>query len=271
MAFTYGFYNALNHDRVYDAKDMGRMFDGLVTDGIFGTIGNKFAIKATTGNNRVIVGSGRAWFNHTWSRNDADMPFTGTDPHVLYNRYDAIVLDIDARNSSRTNSIKWVEGTAASSPTKPTMIHEEDHDQYPLAYIYRRANNKTITESDIQNAIGSAECPYVESYMSDTKNIAPVDMNDKASKNYAVGDYLMWKDEFYKVTTAINQGVYFVAYPTTGYNIKHVTISDELRNTFVFDSTPKSGSYRAVTSDGIYKFVNTQISNAITSVLNTYF
>ena len=35
MAFTYGFYNALDHDRKYNAEQISRIFDTLLNDGVF--------------------------------------------------------------------------------------------------------------------------------------------------------------------------------------------------------------------------------------------
>ena len=72
MAFSYGFYNSLNGDRKYDSEDLSRMFDGIIYDGVIGAVGDTFAVKAGTGNT-VNVSSGRAWFNHTWTYNDAPM------------------------------------------------------------------------------------------------------------------------------------------------------------------------------------------------------
>ena len=38
MSFKYGFYNSVNGDRRYDAVDFGRIFDGVINDGVFGTV-----------------------------------------------------------------------------------------------------------------------------------------------------------------------------------------------------------------------------------------
>ena len=112
MAFSYGFYNSLNGDRKYDSEDISRMFDGIIIDGVIGAVG---AVKAGTGNT-VNVSSGRAWFNHTWTYNDAPMPISCGSAAVLLDRYDAIVLEVNAASDVRKNSIKVVTGTEASNP-----------------------------------------------------------------------------------------------------------------------------------------------------------
>lgn len=267
MSFTFGFYNALNHDRRYNAIEMSRIFDGLLTDGVYPTVGYKMMVRASGTDNSVIVGSGRAWFNHSWNYNDADIPLTGPASHILYPRWDAIVLDINSSIEYRTNSIIWVTGTAASSPVKPTMVHTETHNQYPLAYIYRPANDNTIPANRITNSIGTAECPYAGGLLVDRKNIAQLENDDHATKSYAQGEYFIWYDQLYKVTTAISQGAAIIAYPTSEYNVIRTTIADELYQKFVFDTTPTSGSTHPLTSDGIYKALgNNKIIQPTTTV-----
>lgn len=267
MSFTFGFYNALNHDRRYNAIEMSRIFDGLLTDGVYPTIGHKMIVRASGTDNSVIVGSGRAWFNHSWNYNDADMPLTGPASHILYPRWDAVVLDINSSIEYRANSIIWLTGTAASSPVKPTMVHTETHNQYPLAYIYRPANDNIISANRITNSIGTAECPYAGGLLVDRKNIAQLENDDHATKSYAQGEYFIWYDQLYKVTTAISQGAAIIPYPTTGFNIKATTIATELYEKLVYDTTPTSGSNHPVTSDGIYRALgNNKIIQPTTTV-----
>ena len=158
MAFSYGFYNSLNGDRKYDSEDLSRMFDGIIYDGVIGAVGDTFAVKAGTGNT-VNVSSGRAWFNHTWTYNDAPMPISCGSAAVLLDRYDAIVLEVNAASDVRKNSIKVVTGTEASNPAKPAMENTEFVHQYPLAYILRKAGSSSIAQSKIENAVGTEACP----------------------------------------------------------------------------------------------------------------
>lgn len=161
MSFTFGFYNSLNHDRVYNAIQMGQIFDGIIYDGVYSTVGSCFVVRATTLPQTVIVGTGRAWFDHTWNYNDSDMVLEAPQSDILLNRIDAIVIDVFSAEAQRTNSIKWVVGTPSSNPKKPTLIKQLGHNQYPLAYVLRRANVETISQGDITNAIGTSECPFV--------------------------------------------------------------------------------------------------------------
>ena len=160
MSVTSGFFNALNGDRKYNAEEMSSIFDGIIEDGVLQHVGTAMVVTAMN-NMNVYVGIGRAWFNHTWTLNDSILPLEVTQAEVLLNRYDAVVLDVDARTSVRANTIKIINGTPGSSPSKPEMIKDNDHWQYPLAYIYVAAGVTSIGQENITNCVGTSECPFV--------------------------------------------------------------------------------------------------------------
>lgn len=160
MSVTYGFYNSLNGDRKYDASAISSIFDGLIVDGVFASIGTAFAVKATTGLT-VNVGIGKAWFNHTWTLNDAILPIDVPEAEVLLNRIDAVVLEVNATEAVRANSIKVITGTPGSSPARPTLIKDGGVYQYPLCFINRKFGTSSVTQADIVNMVGSDETPFV--------------------------------------------------------------------------------------------------------------
>ena len=160
MAFSFGFYNSLNHDRIYDANQMSAIFDGIITDGVYDTVGEKFIVHVNE-EGHVIVPSGRAWFDHTWNLNDADIVLEMPLSDILLPRIDAVVIDVDRRNESRLNQILVIQGMASQEAQKPDLLKENEHKQYPLAYITRSANNEVIEAKDIENAVGTDDCPFV--------------------------------------------------------------------------------------------------------------
>lgn len=169
MSLTYGFYNSINHDRLYDATQLSSIFDGIIRDGVYESIGEKFAVKYNASNAKaVVVGSGRAWFDHTWSYNDTDEPILLEPPEdrVLF-RIDALVLEIASGQENRKNSFKIVKGTPASSPQKPSLTKTEGLSQYPLAYlrIPPADSSEKFSQANITNAVGTSECPYVTGLM----------------------------------------------------------------------------------------------------------
>lgn len=161
MAVTSGFYNSVSGDRKYNALQMSSIFDGIIEDGVYNTIGDHFSVTAGTGNT-VIVGTGRAWFNHTWTLNDADYPVTLEPSEVVLNRYDAIVIEVNGSNAVRGNSIKAIKGTPGSSPSKPSLANGDSNIwQHPLAYVYVPAGSSSILQSNIEYVVGKSECPFV--------------------------------------------------------------------------------------------------------------
>lgn len=160
MSVTSGFFNSQGGDRKYDAIQLSSIFDGVITDGVFRSVGDGLLATAGSGLS-VIVGVGRAWFNHTWTFNDAALPLTIDAADALFDRIDTIVLDVDTRTSIRANSILVVKGTPASTPVAPTLINTGGHYQYPLANIRLPKTMTSILPAYITKRIGTVDCPYV--------------------------------------------------------------------------------------------------------------
>ena len=187
MAVTYGFYNALNHDRLYDAIQMSSIFDGIIQDGIFSTIGTSMIVTAPEDGMFVDVGPGRAWFNHTWTLNDTEYPVEAEEAEVVLDRIDAVILEVNAAAEVRANSIKFLKGTPSSNPVKPTLTHNAEVNQYALAYVTIRAGQTTIFQSDIENVVGTDETPFVTGLL----------------QQVSVEQLLLqWNDDFYRYFAA---------------------------------------------------------------------
>lgn len=164
MSITSGFFNSQSGDRRYSTEQFSSLFDGLIADGVFETVGNAFYVEATGGQN-VRVDTGKAWFNHTWTINDAWLGLSMPAAEQLYKRIDAIVLDIDSREEVRANNIIIVTGTPASNPSRPSLISSEYRNQHAIAYITRpslqeRASGDVL-QSDIAFVVGTSETPFV--------------------------------------------------------------------------------------------------------------
>lgn len=160
MAITYGFYNSKDGDRKYYARQVSKIVDSLVKDGIFMHIGEHLNVKQGTGM-QVLVEPGFAWFNHTWTENDADYPLTIEESDLLQPRIDAIVLEVDESLAVRANAIKVIKGAPASEPQKPTLTNTAEVHQYPLAYVSVAVGASQITNANIENRIGMEDCPFV--------------------------------------------------------------------------------------------------------------
>lgn len=160
MAITSGFFDSVSGDRKYTAQQFGDLFTGIISDGVFSGVGGGMKVEARS--TQVYINSGRAWCRGTWLNNDAYASLNvPANTHPNYSRYDAVVLTFDSTSSVRRNSIDYISGTAAATPLKPTLKNDSLTKQMPLCYIFRPANSTTITQSNIESTIGTAECPYI--------------------------------------------------------------------------------------------------------------
>lgn len=160
MTYTSGFFNSVNHDRTYDADAFGSMFDGVINDGVFHTWGDGMVVTAV-GGMTVAVGTGRAWFNHTWTVVTADERLTLAASSPSMPRIDAVVLRVDKSTSVRRNRIYIKQGQASGSPSRPQLENTSTVREYVLADI--RVNNgaTAISQSNVTNQIGR-DTPFAE-------------------------------------------------------------------------------------------------------------
>lgn len=166
MAVTSGFFNSVNGDRKYDSLQMAELFDGLINDGVYETIYNKFQVAPNNGMT-VQVDTGRGWFQHTWIKNDSLKLVKLPDAEILFDRIDAIVIEVDHSEAVRKDDIKYVKGTPSATPVRPTLKKGENEIwQYPLSYVTVKEGATSITEADITNMIGTSECPFVTGVVS---------------------------------------------------------------------------------------------------------
>lgn len=191
MSVSSGFFNSLNGDRKYNAAQMSVIFDGLIIDGVFASIGTAFAVKAA-GGLTVNVGVGKAWFDHTWTVNDSILPMTAPEAEVLLDRIDAVVLEVNGMESVRENTIKFVKGNPSSAPSRPTLTNEGNVHQYPLCYIYRKYGTAVINQADITPMVGTESTPFV------TGILQTISLDELLGK---------WQDELDRFTDARSQEV----------------------------------------------------------------
>lgn len=158
MSITYGFYNSVNHDRKYNATQMSNLFEGIINDGVFASIGTSMVVQAGSGM-VVNVGEGRAWFNKTWTNNDAAYPITISEAELTLNRIDTIVLEVNT--STRINAFKVIKGTPGITPSAPDLTNSDTQHQHPLAQIYVGASVTEILQANITNFVGTEECPFI--------------------------------------------------------------------------------------------------------------
>lgn len=153
-----GFFNSVNNDRKYNAEDMGRLFEGVISDGVFSTIEPKFKVEAVPETMDLLVNNGKAWFHERYFEiyNPVTVSIRPTD---INPRIDAICICINTNDSVRAGSIEVVEGRTS----KPSMPVEDGVYYIPIAWITIGPNDTVSTDLDIESNVGNATDP-VESY-----------------------------------------------------------------------------------------------------------
>lgn len=145
-----GFHNSVNGDRVYNANHMSGIFDGLITEGIYQSVGNKLAVQPNNGMT-IQIATGRGWFNGRWVNNDSPYLITLNASDVVLNRYAAICVRGDNSSGGRKTEPYVKYSDFASSPTKPTMTRTNEIKEYCLAYVYIAAKATAITAANIED------------------------------------------------------------------------------------------------------------------------
>ena len=143
-----GFFNSVNGDRLYNAQQMSEIFEGLITDGVYESVGNKMAVQPNSGMT-IQIATGRGWFGKHWVNNDSEYTLTLAQSDVILNRYVAVCIKVDDTDAVR-DAVPYLKySDFATTPVKPSMIRTETVKEYCLAYIYIKAGATAITASDI--------------------------------------------------------------------------------------------------------------------------
>lgn len=164
MTIKSGFFNSLNHDRVYDADDINAIFDGIITDGVFGNIGSKFTV-TPGGGMSVNVGTGKARFHQIFVENDANLVLQISQSDVLLNRIDVVAIRVDKTVNGRLGNIVIVKGSPSQNPVAPALSNDNQIWEMPIAYINIKANANVINSSDIQYLVGRNSTPLITAPM----------------------------------------------------------------------------------------------------------
>ena len=145
-----GFFNAVNNDRVYNAEQMSNIFEGLITDGVYESVGSKLAVTPSSGM-AVQIGSGRGWFKRRWVDNSSPYQLTLEASDVTLNRYCAVCVRVDTTDAVRSAVPYLKYSDYATNPVKPTMTRTETVNEYCLAYVYIPAGSSAVTAANIED------------------------------------------------------------------------------------------------------------------------
>lgn len=158
MAITSGFFDSVSGDRTYDADQMSTYFEGLISDGVYENVGDRFAVTSANSGMNINVGSGRAIVQSHWVKNDATTVLTLDPSDVQLNRVDAIVLRLDT--NARDISLVVKKGTAVNgTPTMPAITRTATVYELYLAAVL--VNKGTTQPTSITDLRPSSYCGWV--------------------------------------------------------------------------------------------------------------
>lgn len=245
MAISFGFFNSLNGDRTYDADQMSEYFDGLISNGVYESVGDALQVKAVTGGGmNVQVMPGRGVINCKWISNNSALILEVTAAHAVLNRWTAVVMRLDTVNRLMTITTK--DGTPASTPTKPSMDNTASVVELCLAYIYVGAGVTSISQANIEDMRASDLCGWVTGLIDQVDTSELFLQWQTAYENYYAEMTAEFNDWFATLTSQLNVNTYIQEYN------KYVTIGSGVTNVVALDMT----GYSYSSDDVIFVYVN---------------
>lgn len=167
-----GFYDAINHDRLYSADDMNQPYKSMLSAGI---IEGGFAVTPqSTPDMTVNVAAGHALLGDKWV-DAAAKTLTVPENTALYGRIDAVVLRVDINTGVRAADLIYRTGTPASEPEAPALIGTTGIYEVRLANITVVAGATAIAAAQISDQRGTSGCPYVTMTVGNTQIKAAVE------------------------------------------------------------------------------------------------
>lgn len=210
MAITYGFFNSVDGDRKYNAKNIGRYLYGIVSSGVYADISSSLQVLAGSGM-QVQVQAGRAMLDYHYMENDAPLALT-LAPGGTQDRYDAIMAVLDVTN--RLCKIEVKQGTQAASPTVPTVSRSDTTKEYMLAYVRVAKYATAITQENITDTRpDNSVCGWVHGLIDQVDTSTLFKQYDAAYKNKLA----QFDDRLEDIDEAINNSTSVgVPLPTVG-------------------------------------------------------
>lgn len=168
-----GFFDSINHDRTYSAKDFSDYFEGLISDGIYAGVGKEFKVSADGSGMTIKVDTGRAKILNRYVRNTDILEIEIDAADSTNPRWDAVCVSVNLDEAYRSGYVDIHKGTPATDPQKPDVPDTNAAKLFVLAYVYVPAQATEIVPENISDNRGAANCPYVVG-ITGTENIVNV-------------------------------------------------------------------------------------------------
>ena len=167
QTITGGFFDSVNKDRLYSADQMNMPYKKIVSDGIFSEGANGgTAFKVASGSGMTVsVAPGNALIGGKWCENEDDVSVVVSANTSEAARIDSIILRLDNSVETRAIGIVYRQGGASA----PSLESATNIKEFRLANINVAVDAASITEANIVDTRGTAECPWVSSVVSPTE------------------------------------------------------------------------------------------------------
>lgn len=163
MALESGFFNSVGGDRLYNAEDMSRYFEHILSNGIFKRIYNCFQV-SPAGGMTLNVAAGAGLINCHWFRAAAAETVTIPAAHAVLPRFDVVVARLDMSDSVRAITLQVVSGAPSESPVAPDPVRTPTVHDLVLALVYVDAGASEISQYSITDVRDNEYyCGYVQS------------------------------------------------------------------------------------------------------------
>ena len=170
-------------DRVYEAEDINKRFEGLVSPyGVFANI--EGACKVVAGTNlKVVVKAGKGEINNHWFKIESDTEIELEASDVILNRIDSIII---RRTSENRNIILTVKkGELATTPIAPSITRTESVQEICLANIYIGKNATSISTANITDTrANNSLCGYIACLVDQLNTTELFDQYEDAQNNF---------------------------------------------------------------------------------------
>lgn len=168
-----GFFDSINHDRTYSAKDFSDYFEGLISDGIYAGVGKEFKVSADGSGMTIKVDTGRAKILNRYVRNTDILEIEIDAADSTNPRWDAVCVSVNLDEAYRSGYVDIHKGIPATDPQKPDVPDTNAAKLFVIAYVYVPAQATEIVPENISDNRGAANCPYVVG-ITGTENIVNV-------------------------------------------------------------------------------------------------
>ena len=190
--FSFPFDVNVAGDRTVTADTFGTMLNSLVSNGVVSGADNGLAVSQSgTPAMSVSVATGRAFIGHTskrrYYRNTSALTLTIEAADSSNPRDDLIVVEMREATATRSVSLAVVKGTAAGSPSDPSLTPTEATYQFAIARVRVGAGVSTIVDAnitDLRSTTGFAGLPMA------MENVTALTTDTIAS-----GDFIPFSDE----------------------------------------------------------------------------